>query len=282
VSKFFERAVYEQLSHYFENIFQPFLSAFRPGFGCDTALLTIIEDWEKAIDCNQYTAAVLMDLSKAFDCLPHDLLILKLEAYGLSKSALNLMCSYLSERKQCVKVGVDFSTWKNMYKGVTQVLIRGLVLFNIFLNDIFYFVEESILYNYADDNTLSYSDTELNKVVDVLEKESLNLIRWFSHNQMKANPDQFQAIAIGSKTSNESVNFNLDGNKIDCEKEVKMLGVTIDCQLKFNSHISNIYKKASRQLNVLKRIGKHLTKLGRLTIYFSFIMSNFNYLAFLW
>jgi hypothetical protein len=113
--------------------------------------------------------------------------------------------------------------------------------------------------------------------VDVLEKDSLNLIRWLSHNQMKANPDKFQAIAIGSKTSNESISFNLDGNKIDCEKEVKLLGVTIAGQLKFNSHISNICKKASRQLNVLKRIGKHLTKLGRLTISFSFIMSNFNY-----
>jgi hypothetical protein len=76
--------------------------------------------------------------------------------------------------------------------------------------------------------------------------------------------------------------LNLDGNKIDCEKEVKLLGVTIDCQLKFNTHISNICKKASRQLNVLKHIGKHLTKLGRLTIYFSFIMSNFNYCPIVW
>jgi hypothetical protein len=63
--------------------------------------LKIIEDWKKAIDCNQYTAAVLMDLSKAFDCLPHDLLILILEAYGLSKSALDLMHSYLSLPVTC-------------------------------------------------------------------------------------------------------------------------------------------------------------------------------------
>ena len=65
-----------------------------------------------------------------------------------------------------------------------------------------------------------------------------------------------------------------------CESEVKLLGVTIDCQLKFNTHISEICKrkkKASRQLNVLKRAGKHLSKLGRLTIYYSYIMSNFNY-----
>jgi hypothetical protein len=155
VSKFFERAIYRQLSQYFENIFHPFLSAFIPGFGCNTAPLKIIEDWKKAIDCNQYTAAVLVDLSKAFDCLPKDLLILKLEAYGLSKSALNLTHSYLSERKHCVKVGVDFSTWKNIYKGVPYGSILGPVLFKIFFNDIFNFVEESFLYNYVDDNTLA-------------------------------------------------------------------------------------------------------------------------------
>jgi hypothetical protein len=58
--------------------------------------------------------------------------------------------------------------------------------------------------------------------------------------------------------------------------------VTIDCQLKFNTHISEICRKASRQLNVLKRIGKHLSKLGRLTIYHSYIMSNFNYCPVVW
>lgn len=282
LSKFFERAIYEQLIHYFENIFHPYLSAFRPGFGCNTALLRIVEDWKKAIDGNKFTAAILMDLSKAFDCLPHDLLLLKLQAYGLSDSAMKLISSYLSNRKQCVKVGVNFSIWKDIYKGVPQGSILGPVLFNIFLNDIFNFVKNGILYNYADDNTLSYSDTDINKVVEILEQESLNLIHWFSHNQMKANPDKFQALAIGLKTAKQNISFDLDGNKIMCDDEVKLLGVTIDSQMKFNTHISNIVKKASRQLNVLKRIGKNLTKLGKLTIYFSFIMCNFNYCPVVW
>ena len=151
------------------------------------------------------------------------------------------------------------------------------VLFNVFLNDIFNFVKENKLYNYADDNTLSHPGPDLNGLVKSLEKESAILIDWFANNNMKANPDKFQAIAIGKKAKNGDIKFNLDGNEILCEIEVKLLGVTIDCQLKFNTHISEICRKASRQLNVLKRIGKHLSKLGRLTIYHSYIMSNFNY-----
>ena len=76
--------------------------------------------------------------------------------------------------------------------------------------------------------------------------------------------------------------FNLNGINLSCEDEVKLLGVTIDFKLNFNTHISNICKKAARQLNALKRIGKHLNRLGKLTIYYSFIMSNFSYCSLTW
>jgi retron-type reverse transcriptase len=201
VSKIFERAtcIYQQLIDYFDNIFNPYSSAFRPGYGCNTALLKVIEDWKKAVDNNLYVAAVLMDLSKAFDCLPHDLLLLKLKAYSLSENALNLIDDYLSNRKQYVKVSTYFSTWQNIYKGFPQESILGPVLFNVFLNDIFNFVKENKLYNYADDNTLSHSGPDLNGLVKSLEKESATLIDWFANNKMKANPDKFQSIAIGNK-----------------------------------------------------------------------------------
>ena len=87
----------------------PFLAAFRSGFGCQSTLLRVIEDWKLALDKNEYLAAILMDLSKAFDCLPHDLLLLKLNPYGLSKSSLDLLCSYLTKRKQCVKLNQNLS-----------------------------------------------------------------------------------------------------------------------------------------------------------------------------
>ena len=223
-----------------------------------------------------------MDLSKAFDCLPHDLLLLKLKHYGLSESALHMMESYLSNRKQCVKVGQSVSQMLNIYKGVPQGSILGPVLFNIFINDIFLFVKNCDLYNYADDNTLSKSHPSLATVVKSLEEDSNHLISWFSTNKMQANPEKFQAIAIGTKTHNNNTTFNLNGVHINCDDEVKLLGVTIDFQLNFNTHISNICKKAARQLNVLKRIGHHLNKASKMTIYYSFILSNLSYCPLTW
>ena len=131
------------------------------------------------------------------------------------------------------------------------------------MNDIFSFVTDSSLYNYADDNTLSYVSEDVNNLVNVLEKDhSKSLIEWFNFDKMQANPDKFQAMAIGKKTISENISFNFDSVVIKPDQEIKLLGVDIDYLLNFNTHISNICRKASRQLNVLKRIGKHLCKLG--------------------
>ena len=82
---------------FYDKVFHPFLAAFRSGYGCQTALLKIIEDWKKALDENKFVAAIFMDLSKVFDCLSHKLLINKLDAYRVSESALKLIKNYLSK-----------------------------------------------------------------------------------------------------------------------------------------------------------------------------------------
>ena len=272
----------DQLTDLFENIVHTFLCAFRKGHGCQTTLLRLLEDWKTALDKNQYVAAILMDLSKAFDCLPHDILLCKLSAYGLSPKSVELLRNYLTGRKQQIKLQGDLSSWADIQKGVPQGCILGPLLFNIFINDIFYFIEYGTLYNYADDNTLSYVNDNYEKLIDILEKESSVLIDWFKFNCMQANPDKFQAIAVGNKTHAKTPVFKIDPAEITCDEVVKLLGIDIDYQLNFNYYIKNICRKASQQLNVLKRIGCFLSKLNKLTIFHTFILSNFIFCPLAW
>ena len=281
-SKVYERVMHDQLVEHYDTIFNPFLAAFRKGFGCQTTLLRLLEDWRKALDDRKYVAAILMDLSKAFDCLPHDLLTAKLEAYGLSPEAVQLLNSYLSNRMQQIRMGSTTSSWQKLFKGVPQGSILGPLLFYIFLNDIFYVIKKSSLYNYADDNTISYIHCDLDVLQQILIEESMLVIQWFEENFMKANPDKFQAICIGKKTHDAIHQFQIDSTVIKCEDNVTLLGVNIDFNLDFSNHISEICRKASKQLAVLKRLGRFLTKKGKLTIYNSFIMSNFNYCPVAW
>ena len=118
-----------------------------------------------------------------------------------------------------------------------------------FINDIFYSVDFSTidLYNYADDNTLSYADYDLKNVISKLESDSQKMLDWFANNLMQANPDQFQALAIGKKTFKEQICFELKGIKIKCEEHVKLLGVTIDYELNFDI---SIYQKFVKNLLV--------------------------------
>ena len=128
LSKIFEKILADQMTEFFDNIFSPSLSAFRKGISCQSILLKMMEDWRKALDDRKCVGAVLMDLSKAFDCMPHNLLLAKLQAYGLSNEAITLMRSYLTGRRQRVKIGSTTSAWLEIQKGGPQGSILGPLL----------------------------------------------------------------------------------------------------------------------------------------------------------
>ena len=149
-----------------------------------------------------------MDLPKTNDCLPQDLLIAKLEAYGLDNGSLNLLLDYLSFRKQRTKVGSSYSIWSKIRRGIPQGSILDPLLFNIFINDMFMIIEQSDIWNFADDNTLyscgkRLAEIKENLVSNILGfsyKKHFKIKFWLRLNSMKVNPGKLQFMILVNKS----------------------------------------------------------------------------------
>ena len=122
----------------------------------------------------------MTDLSKALNCLDHELLIAKLNAYGSTRSALLFVHGYLDSRIQRVKVKGSFSMWTKTFLGVPQGSGFGPLLFNIYLNDLFLFQEETEVCKYADDTTIYTCGP-------YVENDALAISEWCPYNRMKLN-----------------------------------------------------------------------------------------------
>ena len=132
-----------------------------------------------------------MDLSKVFDTINHDLLLAKIKAYGFSKDALSLVCSYLKNHKRKVVINNSASTTQTVITGVPQGSIDGPLLFNLFINDLILFIEYTVLGNYADDNNLSISGTNIENIKKKLLLADLKtVIELLSDNYMIINRDK--------------------------------------------------------------------------------------------
>ena len=123
-----------------------------------------------------------MDLSKAYDYISHELLIAKLECYGLDEKSLKLILNYLSDRKLKTKIGSSFSSWFDIYIGVPQGSTLGPLLFNILINYLFLNVIKSEVCNFADDNTLYSFGKKLDSIFSNLKYDLENVLSWFQAN----------------------------------------------------------------------------------------------------
>ena len=139
--------MYDQLKGHFDKILSKYQCGFRKEFSTQHCLLAMTEKLRKSLDSGEVSAALFTDLSKAFYSLLHDLLIAKLYAYGIKKGSLNLLFSYLKNRKQRVHLNNTYSEWIHILFGVPQGSILGPLLFNIFLCNLFLFLHDIPLAN---------------------------------------------------------------------------------------------------------------------------------------
>ena len=173
------------------------------------------------------------------------------------------------------------SEWFTINRDVPQGSVLGPLLFNIFVNDLFYTDIDSMICNYADDNHLVNENNCIDTLQNSLEKDAHRAISWFDNNYMDANPDKFQCISL-DRFGRPRISISVEGNTIPSSDCIKVLGVTLDKNLQNNAHFSNLCSKASTQINAMKRIGKCLNTDCRIAMHKSFISSNFSYCPVSW
>ena len=180
-----------------------------------------------------------------------------MDAYGFDRKSLLLIASYLSNRKHRTEVNNSFSTWNDILSGIPQGSNLGPTIFNIYINDIFYFVNEDFLTNFADDNTPYAIGKNIHDISSKLEIDGRNLVSWFGKNLFKMNADKCKLLIT---KHDGDVSINVDGHIIQAKKSVILLGITIDNNLDFNEHISKLCKKVSLKINALARVAHFMNK----------------------
>ena len=195
-----------------------------------------------------------MDLPKASDIKDHQLLIATSHAYNFSTEALEVLLRYLQDRWQRVKINTTFISWHQLELCKSQSLVPYYLIFTSMI--CFFALKGIDICNFADDVTPFVSNSDLKSVLETLKVNSELTRTWFEMNYMKLNKDKCHLLISGNK--NEQMWANVDKYIAWESNNVKLRGITIDNNLKFDKHMSNISSKANRKLSALTRVATFL------------------------
>ena len=286
-SKLLEKVMYQRLYNYISktNILHPLQHGFRPGHSTSMPLINIQDKITQAIDKNEYSIGIFLDLSKAFDTVDHNILIKKLENYGVRGIPLSWFKDYLTRRQQQVKCNGTTSRFKLIKFGVPQGSILGPLLFLIYINDLPN--TSSILHFvlFADDSNVFFSHKSYDELFRILNQELLLVSDWFKANKLSLNLAKTNYILFCShrkSTPQQKGKVQIDTTDIPQVKSVKFLGVYVDQHLTWNNHIEQIALKIAKNIGILTRISYLLPTNIMLTLYYTMIYPYIAYCNMIW
>ena len=287
LSKLLEGIIFKQIQQYLaeNNINSDIQHAYKAGYSTSTALTCLTDEWFKQIDMKSVVGVVLLDFSAAFDIIDHELLHLKLSAYGFKDSAIDLLKGYLVNRQQCVMFNGSLSNIETLQCGVPQGSCLGPLLYSIFVNDMPYVLKNAGMGIYADDTTMYVSSESIEHVNEVLQLELKLVSEWIMENKLKLNVLKTKCMVIGSKyalRTDKKLSLSLKGAAMEQVKEVKLLGVTIDETLSWSTQINNTVVRMINGIYAIRRSAHMLTNTTIRLVIQSLVLSNLDYCPVIW
>ena len=288
ISKIMERIMYHQLYNYLTKfeLLSDSQFGFRKSHSTATALLDCTNDWYMNLDRKMFNLVVLIDLKKAFDTVDHQILLRKLELYGIKGEAQTLLKSYLTNRNQKCQIKNSFSTERLIKCGVPQGSILGPLFFLLYINDLPQCLNKTKPRLFADDTNLTASGDSITDLETAVNSDLENLRKWLIANKLSLNVAKTELL-IGSKTmikknSDSRLNVFIENKQIKQVSECKTLGVIVDRHLSWKSNSENICKKITAGISAIRRVKPFVDKDTLISIYNAIVRPYFDYCCEVW
>lgn len=286
IAKIFEKLIHNRLYSFFfnNNILSSNQFGFKKNVGTKDALSHAINTIVENIDKNKKVIGTFLDLSKAFDTVKHCILLEKLNRYGIRGTALEFMKSYLTNRKQKVKIQGQYSNEILLEVGVPQGTILGPLLFIIYINDLLNVLPDNAISSYADDTIVislgeTWEETQLSMNL-YLKKVS----EWLISNQLSLNIAKTVFIAFGLQSDSvpNTLDIRINDKQIQRVEFCKYLGVLFDSNLRWNVHINHIVRKTKYLIYLFSKLSNFMNARTLYMIYYAFFHSIGTYGIIAW
>lgn len=284
--KIFEKLVHKRLTKFLnqKNIIYKYQYGFRKKHSTTHNLIALSEEIRKNLDNNYFSCGVFLDLQKAFDSVDHEILLQKLNHYGIRGICNKWIKSYLSDRKQFVTINNKNSETKCLLYGVPQGSVLGPLFFLIYVNDLQNCLIYSTSYIYADDTAVLCSEKSLKKLKKKMNIDLKLLSHWLNANKIALNVTKTETILF--RKPNQSINYDLKiklrGKKLFFVDETIYLGVVLDKHLSWQKHINKICTKLIAANGAISKLRHYVSRQTLITIYEALFSSHLNYALTVW